>query len=98
MNQFSINNHEHTFCKIYSEAGRKIEDGRFKDALEDNLAVLFQPFLPFSSQKIADWLNLNNEWKPQYVKEGLKISNISILFKRLDKKVIEEERSKLGII
>ena len=123
---------------IYPEVGRKIEDGRFKDALEDifdfvrfgnryydsmepwktrsadkdkcdstlyncvqiiaNLAVLFQPFLPFSSQKIVNWLNLNNEWKPQYVKEGQKVSSISILFERLDKKVIEEERSKLGII
>ena len=61
-----------------------------------NLAVLLQPFLPFSSQKITKWLNLNNEWKPQYVKEGSKISDISILFERLDKNIIEEERRKLG--
>ncbi len=61
-----------------------------------NLAVLLQPFLPFSSQKIADWLNLNNEWKPQYVQEGYKFSDISILFERLDKKIIEKERGKLG--
>lgn len=61
-----------------------------------NLAVLLQPFLPFSSQKIANWLNLNNEWKPQYVQEGYKLSDISILFERLDKKIIEEERGKLG--
>lgn len=62
-----------------------------------NLAVLLQPFLPFSSQKIANWLNLNNEWKPQYIQEGFKFSHISILFERLDKKIIEEERGKLGI-
>ncbi|NLI57645.1 MAG: methionine--tRNA ligase [Clostridium sp.] len=61
-----------------------------------NLAVLLQPFLPFSSQKITNWLDLNNEWKPQYVQKGFKISDISILFERLDKKIIEEERRKLG--
>ena len=61
-----------------------------------NLAVLLQPFLPFSSQKITKWLNLKNEWKPQYVQEGLKISDISILFERIDKKIIEEEKRKLG--
>jgi len=62
-----------------------------------NLAVLFQPFLPFSSQKIANWLNLTYEWNPQHVKEGFKISDISILFERLNKKIIDEERRKLGI-
>ena len=62
-----------------------------------NLAVLLHPFLPFSSQKIANWLNLNNEWKPQYVQEGFKIPDISILFERLDKKIVEEERRKLGM-
>jgi methionyl-tRNA synthetase len=61
-----------------------------------NLAVLLQPFLPFSSQKITKWLNLKNEWKPQYVQEGLMISDISILFERIDKKIIEEEKRKLG--
>jgi len=61
-----------------------------------NLAVLLQPFLPFSSEKIIHWLNLKNEWKPQYVQEGLKISDISILFERLDQRIIEEEKKKLG--
>jgi len=61
-----------------------------------NLAILLQPFLPFSSQKIVNWLNLTNEWKPQHVKEGFKIPDISVLFEKLDKKIIEEERGKLG--
>ncbi len=62
-----------------------------------NLAVLVQPFLPFSSNKIVGWLNLDNEWKPQYVQDGFKLPKISILFERLDKKIIDEEKSKLGI-
>lgn len=61
-----------------------------------NLAVLLEPFLSFSSEKLSTWLSLDNQWKPQYVQEGLKLSDISILFERLDKKVIEEEKSKLG--
>jgi len=61
-----------------------------------NAAVLLQPFLPFSSQKIADWLKLQNIWKPQYVAEGLVLPEITILFERFDKKIIEEEKSKLG--
>ncbi len=51
-----------------------------------NLAVLLEPFLPFSSQKIADWLNLNHAWKPQRVQAGFRFPDISILFERLDKK------------
>jgi len=62
-----------------------------------NLATLLQPFLPFSSQKIANWLNLHNQWKPQYIQAGTKIPDISILFARLDKKIIEEERGKLNL-
>jgi len=55
-----------------------------------------EPFLPFSSQKIVNWLNLSRKWKPQYVREGLKLPDISILFERLDKRIIEEEKSKIG--
>ena len=62
-----------------------------------NLAVLLQPFLPFSSQKIAGWLKLKNEWKPQFVQDGYRISDISILFERLDKSIVEVERGKIGI-
>lgn len=61
-----------------------------------SLAILLEPFLPLSSQKIFDWLKLSKEWKPQYVSEGLKISDVSILFERLDKKIIEEETKRLG--
>lgn len=41
-------------------------------------------------------MNLANEWKPRHVKEGFKISDISILFEKIDKKTVEEERKKLA--
>ncbi|MDR1629489.1 MAG: methionine--tRNA ligase [Oscillospiraceae bacterium] len=60
-----------------------------------NLSVLLQPFLPFSSAKVFEWLNLNNEWKAQWIQEGYVLPEISILFKRLGKKIIDEEYNKL---
>lgn len=61
-----------------------------------NLAVLLQPFLPFSSRKIINWLSLNDAWKPQFVSAGYSIPRISVLFERIDKKIIDEETKKLG--
>ncbi len=34
-----------------------------------NLAVLLSPFLPFSSEKVDKWLNINNQWKRQNVQQ-----------------------------
>lgn len=62
-----------------------------------NLAVLLEPILPFSSQKAIDWLGLDRAWKPQFVKEVHQLTDISILFERIDKDVIEEERNRLKI-
>jgi methionyl-tRNA synthetase len=60
-----------------------------------NLVILLAPFLPFSSSKICDWLNITNEWKPQFIKIGFIIPKPDILFERIDKKVIDEEIQKL---
>lgn len=60
-----------------------------------NLVVLLSPFLPFSSEKVCNWLHLTNEWKFTIVPAGLKLPEIQILFERIDKSVIEEERNKL---
>lgn len=60
-----------------------------------NLAVLLHPFLPFSSAKVCEWLQLTTTWEKQFVKSGYYLPEITILFERLDKKVIEEEVSKL---
>ena len=63
-----------------------------------NLAVLLAPFLPFSSEKVLKWLNLNNKWERQHVESGYLLPEIGILFQRIDKKVIEEETEKLETI
>ena len=63
-----------------------------------NLAVLLVPFLPFSSEKVLKWLNLNNKWERQHVENGYQLPEIGILFQRIDKKVIEEETEKLEAI
>lgn len=60
-----------------------------------NLSVLFFPFLPFSSEKIFIWLNLKSIWQVQSVSQGYVLPEISVLFERLDKKIVDEELDKL---
>jgi len=61
-----------------------------------NLAVLLAPFTPFSSEKIFGWLNITNRWERQSVEAGYPLPEIEVLFRRLDKKVIEIETEKLS--
>lgn len=61
-----------------------------------NLAVLLNPFLPFSSSKIFSWLSIDNKWQKQYVAVNHKLPEISILFERIDKSIIEIEVNKLS--
>ncbi len=64
-----------------------------------NIANLLQPFLPFSSDKVKDWLGCNTcSWKFINVEISLEIGEFEILFERLDNKIIEEELEKLGSI
>lgn len=63
-----------------------------------NLAVILYPFLPFSSEKVCKWLQLDNVWELQSVPAGYRLPEIEILFNRIDKKVIEEETEKLADI
>lgn len=112
----------------FETIGSKIEDGHFKDALENifelvrfgnkyydanepwktrtsdpktcqktisnctyliaNLAVLLNPFLPFSSGKIIDWLGLTSEWKVQDIGATKIPDNFSVLFTRIEVKTI----------
>jgi len=53
-----------------------------------NLSILLAPFLPFSSKKIANWLNITNDWKVQFIKPGYLIPETEILFERIDKVII----------
>lgn len=63
-----------------------------------NLAVLLYPFLPFSSEKVCKWLNIDQKWERKQVASGYQLPEIEILFQRIDKKVIEEESEKLKSI
>ena len=60
------------------------------------LAVLLHPFLPFSSEKVFRWLGIGRKWERQSVPAGYQLPEIEILFRRLDKKVIEAETEKLS--
>jgi methionyl-tRNA synthetase len=60
-----------------------------------NLAVLLEPFLPFSSEKIIQWLSIENGWSVKNVPVGFSISVPEILFERLDKKIVDEELERL---
>lgn len=61
-----------------------------------NLAILLYPFFPFSSEKICTWLGLRNEWTLQNASAGYHLQQISILFERLDKSIIDEEVKRLN--
>ena len=60
-----------------------------------NLAVLLYPFLPFSSQKVCSWLQIDHTWKIKDVQGGLLLPEIQILFERLDKGAVDIEVEKL---
>ena len=62
-----------------------------------NLVVILAPFTPFSSKKVCKWLSISDDWTFKEVESGYKLPEIQILFERLDKKVIEEERNKLNL-
>lgn len=63
-----------------------------------NLAVLLSPFLPFSSERVCKWLNLNGRWERQSVSAGYPLPEVEVLFQRIDKKVIAIETEKLKFI
>lgn len=48
-----------------------------------NAAVLLKPFIPFSSEKVQSWLNLDDSWSIKKVEAGYTLPEISILFERI---------------
>ncbi len=60
-----------------------------------NLAVLLSPFLPFSSDKICEWLNLDKNWQIHEVPGGYSLPEIRILFERIDKDTVGTEVDRL---
>ena len=61
-----------------------------------NLAILLYPFLPCTSERICSWLGLKNGWAFQSVHAGVRLPEISILFERPDKGIIDKELKRLN--
>lgn len=61
-----------------------------------NLAILLEPYLPESSKKVISWFDLERKWREQSIKAGFKIPEFDILFERLDKKIVDDELSRLN--
>jgi methionyl-tRNA synthetase len=65
------------------------------------LKTLFYPFLPFSSQKVHEYLGFTGKledsgWKWQDLPAGQRLIESQPLFKKLDDSIIEEETGRIG--
>ena len=65
------------------------------------LKTALYPFLPFSSQKLHEYLGFTGSiethgWKPQAPPPGQKLLPPQPLFSKLDDSLVEEETKKLG--
>jgi methionyl-tRNA synthetase len=65
------------------------------------LKTALSPFLPFSSQKVHEYLGFDGKaeeagWQPQTVPPGQKLREPRPLFLKLDESIIEEETKRLG--
>ncbi|MFD1735493.1 methionine--tRNA ligase [Bacillus salitolerans] len=62
-----------------------------------NLSNLLDPFLPFSTNRIREFLHLQEPTWSLIEVENVKVNHIVPLFERIDTTRIEEERRKLGL-
>jgi len=65
------------------------------------LKTLLYPFLPFSSQKVHEYLGFDGKagdrgWQWQELPPGQKLQEPQPLFKKLDESIIEEETRRIG--
>ena len=64
-----------------------------------NLAILSEPFIPFTAQKLKEGLNLANKtWDETggfILNEGAEINNLGLLFEKLEDDVIQAQIQKL---
>jgi methionyl-tRNA synthetase len=65
------------------------------------LKTMLYPFLPFSSQKLHEYLGFDGDieeygWKWQDLPAGQELKEPKALFSKLDEKLVEEETSRLG--
>ena len=64
-----------------------------------NFSNLLDPFIPFSTDKIRGFLNIDrSSWTYIQIEPDIRIQGLKTLFDRIDKKKIEEEVQKLNSI
>lgn len=64
-----------------------------------NLSNLLTPFIPFSCDKIREFLKIKEAcWKYIEKDTTVQIEQIEVLFERIDKSIIQEEISKIGSV
>ena len=66
-----------------------------------NLAIAFEPFLPFSSEKLRKMINMPNfEWSQlgstDLLKAGTQLNEPELLFEKIEDEVIEKQLKKLA--
>ena len=65
-----------------------------------NLAIVFEPFLPFSSKKLREMLNINSfEWtslgSTTLLAEGHELGEVGLLFEKIDDETIQAQLDRL---
>jgi methionyl-tRNA synthetase len=65
------------------------------------LKTVLNPFLPFSSQKVHEYLGFKGKvedygWKPQPLPPGQNLCQSQPLFKKLEESIVEEETKRIG--
>lgn len=104
MNLARIGNRYITECepwKVWKEDPKRVETILYVSLqLVANLAIAFEPFLPFSSKKLREMLNLDGfEWEnlgaTDLLKEGHQLAEPELLFEKIEDDAIDAQLKKL---
>ena len=105
MNLARIGNRYITECepwKVWKTDPKRVETIlNISLQLVANLAIAFEPFLPFSSEKLRKMINMPNfEWtqlgSTDLLKAGTQLGEPELLFEKIEDKVIERQLQKLA--
>ena len=104
MNLARIGNRYITECepwKVWKTDPKRVETILYISLqLVANLAIAFEPFLPFSSKKLRGMLNIDNfEWEQlgqtDILKPGHQLAEPALLFEKIEDEVIAQQLKKL---
>ena len=105
MNLARIGNRYITECepwKVWKTDPKRVETIlNISQQLVANLAIAFEPFLPFSSEKLRKMINMPNfEWtqlgSTDLLKAGTQLGEPELLFEKIEDEVIERQLQKLA--